>query len=372
MLYREAGIFKTSYAADQSLFRLPQDRDMLLLILFIALAVLPTLYYAGSDGGVLSNIVAADYFVNAVMLPFLVYSLAAIGLNILTGYCGQLSLGTGAFLAVGAYSSYKLMTAFPELNILIVILLAGVVTAGVGMLFGLPSLRIKGFYLAVATLAAQFFIIWLFYRVPWFYNYNATGQITVPTREFFGIEVTGPSAPVWAKYMFAALIVTVLAFVAKNLVRGRLWRSWMAIRDMDIAAELIGIRPLLTKLTAFGISSFYVGVAGALMFAVYLGAAESGETFGVQQSFDVLFMIIIGGLGTILGGFLGAGFLVMLPIGLEYALVDGLGLGPAFAEHMKFIILGVLIIFFLIVEPHGLARLLQILREKLRLWPFPH
>ena len=313
-----------------------------------------------------------DFWTKAVLLPFLVYALAAIGLNILTGYCGQLSLGTGAFLAVGAYASYKLMTAFPDLNMIIVFLTSGLIAAFVGILFGIPSLRIKGFYLAVATLAAQFFIIWLFYRVPWFFNYNASGQISVPPRYMFGYQLTGPAAPIEVKYLVTLTIVVVMAFLAKNLTRGRIGRAWMAIRDMDIAAELIGIRPLLTKLTAFGISSFYIGVAGAMMFAIYLGAAESGETFGIQQSFDILFMIIIGGLGTIFGSFLGAAFIVTLPIGLEIVLVDGFQFSTNFAEHVKFVLLGSLIIFFLIVEPHGLARLWQIAKEKLRLWPFPH
>jgi len=358
MFYREAGEFKTSYAADQAIFPIPQDRWFVFGFVAVAYLVVPWF--------------VDDYWVNSILLPFLVYALAAMGLNILTGYCGQLSLGTGAFLAVGAYSFYKLTTGFPELNIVLCMMLSGLITAGVGMFFGLPSLRIKGFYLAVATLAAQFFIIWLFYKAPWFYNYNATGQITVPERDFFGILITGPSAVPWAKYLFTLTIVVAMALAAKNIVRGHIGRSWMAVRDMDIAAELMGIRPLWAKLSAFGVSSFYIGVAGALMFAVYLGAAESGETFGIQQSFDVLFMVIIGGLGTILGSFLGAAFLILLPIGLESILVDSLDMNPGFAEHIKFILLGSLIILFLIVEPHGLARLWQIAKEKLRLWPFPH
>jgi branched-chain amino acid transport system permease protein len=358
MLYREVGQFKTSYQADQAIFPIAQDRWFILAGLVLALGVVP--------------IFINDYFANAVFLPFLIYALAAIGLNILTGYCGQLSLGTGAFMAVGAYASYKLMTAFPELNIVVVFVLSGVVTAAVGMMFGLPSLRIKGFYLAVATLAAQFFIIWLFYRVPWFFNYNATGQISAPPREIFGVLVMGPRAHPAAAYVFTLVFVAVFALIAKNLVRGRAGRSWMAIRDMDIAAEIIGIRPLRTKLLAFGVSSFYVGMAGALMFAVWLGAAESGETFGIDQSFLVLFMIIIGGLGSILGSFLGAAFMVLMPILLKQTMVDGMGLTAVTAKHVEIIVMGCLIILFLIVEPHGLARLWQIAKEKLRLWPFPH
>jgi branched-chain amino acid transport system permease protein len=312
------------------------------------------------------------YLLNAILLPFLVFGLAALGLNILTGYCGQLSLGTGAFMGVGAYSAFKLMTAVPELNLVIVFLLSGAITAAVGMLFGLPSLRIKGFYLAVATLAAQFFLVWLFYRWGWLRNYSATGQITVPPREFFGVLMTGSSAAPAAKYLLALAMVSVLALGAKNLVRGRFGRSWMAMRDMDVAAELMGIRPLPAKLSAFGVSSFYVGVAGAMMFSLWLGAAEAGETFGIQNSFLILFMIIIGGLGTVLGSFLGAAFLVLMPIMLKNTMVDTLGMTAVFAKHLEYVFMGVLIIGFLIIEPHGLARLWQIAKEKLRLWPFPY
>lgn len=358
MLYREAGQFKTSYAADQAIFPLVQDRIVVLAAIAAAFLVVP--------------FQIDEYWVNAVALPFLVYVLAALGLNILTGYCGQLSLGTGAFLAVGAYSTYKLTTAFPELNLIFVILASGIITAAVGMVFGLPSLRIKGFYLAVSTLAAQFFIIWLVNKVPWFNNYSATGQINMPPRSVFGIFITGPASSTVAKYLFCLAFVAVFALVAKNLARGRAGRSWMAIRDMDIAAELIGISPLATKLTAFAVSSFYIGMAGGLMFAVWLGGAEPGDAFGINQSFLVLFMVIIGGLGTVLGSFLGAGFLILLPLVLKTVLVDGFGLTTVLAKHMEVMSMGALIIFFLIVEPHGLARLWAIAKEKLRLWPFPY
>jgi branched-chain amino acid transport system permease protein len=358
MLYREARQFKSSYEADQAIFPLSQDRWFVIIVLAFAFLVVPFFIDA--------------YLANAILLPFLIFGLAAIGLNILTGYCGQLSLGTGAFLGVGAYSAFKLMTAIPDLNLLVVFLLSGLITAAVGMVFGLPSLRIKGFYLAVATLAAQFFLVWLFYKWGWLRNYSATGQITVPPREFFGILVTGPSAHPAAQYLFTLGIVTVLALAAKNLVRGCCGRCWMAIRDMDIAAELIGIGPLAAKLTAFGVSSFYIGLAGAMMFAVWLGAAEAGETFGINNSFLVLFMIIIGGLGTIMGSLFGAAFLVVMPIALKNTMVDGFGMSAVFAKHVEYVLMGVLIIFFLIVEPHGLARLWQIGKEKLKLWPFPY
>ena len=275
-------------------------------------------------------------------------------------------------MAVGAYACYKLMTAFPEVNIFFHVILAGGITAGVGVLFGLPSLRIKGFYLAVATLAAQFFLVWLFNRVPWFYNYSASGQISAPERTVFGIEVTGPNTEAWATYLFCLVFCVVSAIIARNLTRGRLGRSWMAIRDMDIAAEIIGVNPLRAKLSAFAISSFFVGVSGALFFAVYLGAVEVGEVFGIQKSFLVLFMVIIGGLGSIFGSFAGAAFLVLLPVALKVLGVDMMGWPTDIVAHFQLLIVGGLIVTFLILEPHGLAQLWRVAKEKLRLWPFPH
>lgn len=252
------------------------------------------------------------------------------------------------------------------------VILAGLITAFVGVAFGLPSLRIKGFYLAVATLAAQFFLVWVFNKFPWFYNYSASGQINAPERDTFGIVVTGPNTEAWASYMFCLVFVTVLALIARNLTRGSSGRKWMAIRDMDIAAEIIGVNPLRAKLSAFAVSSFFVGVSGALFFAVYLGAAEVGEAFGIQKSFLILFMIIIGGLGSIFGSFAGAAFMVLMPVLLKNILVGGLGWQTDLAAHFEFMIVGGLIVIFLILEPHGLAQLWRLTKEKLRLWPFPH
>ncbi|RMA42549.1 branched-chain amino acid ABC transporter permease [Rhodophyticola porphyridii] len=358
MFYREAGDFKTTYAKDNQTFPIAFDRYRYYFVLFMAIGIVP--------------FVINDYWANAILLPFLIYAIAAIGLNILTGYCGQVSLGTGGFMAVGAYTSYKLMTAFPGLDMVTITLLSGFMTAIVGVMFGLPSLRIKGFYLAVATLAAQFFLVWLFNKVPWFYNYSASGQINAPERTMFGMAVTGPNAESWVKYLFCLAFVFVLAWIARNLTRGSIGRQWMAIRDMDIAAEIIGVNPLKAKLTAFAVSSFYVGISGALLFTVYLGAVEVGEAYGITKSFLVLFMIIIGGLGSIFGAFAGAAFMVLLPVLLRNILTDGMGWDTALATHFEFVIVGAMIMIFLIVEPHGLARLWALAKEKLRLWPFPH
>ena len=358
MLYREAGDFKTSYVDDNQTFPIRFDRIRYYAVLAIAFFVIP--FFVN------------DYWANAVFVPFLIYAIAAIGLNILVGYAGQVSLGTGGFMAVGAYAVYKLMTAFPEVSIMIHVLLAGGITALVGVLFGLPSLRIKGFYLAVATLAAQFFLVWLFNKVPWFYNYSASGQINAPERTVFGIIVTGPNTAPWAQYMICLIFVTVCAILARNLTRGSFGRKWMAIRDMDIAAEIIGVNPMMAKLTAFAVSSFFIGIAGALFFAVYLGAVEVGEAFGINKSFLVLFMVIIGGLGSIFGSFAGAAFLVLLPVALKIVGVDVLGWPTDIVAHVQLVIVGALIIVFLIAEPHGLAQLWRVAKEKLRLWPFPH
>jgi len=358
MFYREAGQFKTTYIADQELFPVKQDRWGIFIIIGFSFIVIP--------------LIANDYWLQAILIPFLIFSLAALGLNLLTGYAGQLSLGTGGFMAVGAYSCYKLITIFPDTNVIILILLSGFISAGVGLIFGIPSLRIKGFYLAVATLAAQFFFEWLFGRVKWFYNYNDSGAIEVPVRKVFDIAVTGPIATAQARYMVVLCIVTVLALIAVNIVRGRIGRAWMAIRDMDIAAELIGIRPLTTKLIAFAISSYYAGVAGALFVFTYLGSAEV-EVFDINISFEILFMIIIGGLGSISGAFFGAAFIVLIPILItNLPLMLGVPINAATVEHFNFMILGALIVLFLIFEPHGLAKVWSIMREKLRVWPFPY
>ncbi len=358
MFYREAGQFKTTYADDQALLPIAQDRVGLIIVLLIAFVVLPT--------------VASDFFLSSIMIPFLVFALAAIGLNILMGYAGQLSLGTGAFMGVGAYSCYKLTTIFPDLNILIVLLLSGFFSAGVGVVFGLPSLRIKGLYLAITTLAAQFFLEWCFIRVGWLYNYNDSGAIEVPQRELFGLAVTGPHATPETRYLIILTIVAVMTLVAANVLRGRIGRSWMMIRDMDIAAELMGVRPLYAKLSAFAFSSYYCGVAGALMVFMWLGSAEV-EAFDINHSFLVLFMVIIGGMGSLTGCFMGAAFIWVLPVILR-AIPSAFELDilAATMEHISSIIIGALIIFFLIVEPHGLARLWRVGKEKLRTWPFPY
>ncbi|MEO5695001.1 MAG: branched-chain amino acid ABC transporter permease [Usitatibacter sp.] len=354
MIYRETGQFKTTYASDQQLFPILQDRVFVIAFLVFAFGVMP--------------FIGTEYLFRAILVPFLILSLAALGLNILVGYCGQVSLGTGGFMAVGAYAAYNLAVRVPDLNLIIVFMLAGAITTLVGVLFGIPSLRIKGFYLAVATLAAQFFIDWLFARVKWFTNDSSSGNVSAPPLAIFGRVFDSPEE----KYLLVLAFVCVFGLVARNLARGAIGRSWMATRDMDVAAEVIGIRPIAAKLSAFAVSSFFVGVAGALWAFVYLGSWEP-LAFDVNRSFQLLFMVIIGGLGSILGSFLGAGFIVLLPLALnQIPGWLGIRLSTATISHVEAMVFGALIVFFLIVEPRGLARLWAIGKEKLRLWPFPH
>ncbi|HVP88426.1 MAG TPA: branched-chain amino acid ABC transporter permease [Casimicrobiaceae bacterium] len=358
MLYREAGQFKATYAEDQQIFPIRQDRIAVLLMLAVAYLLVP--FFAN------------EYWLSAILTPFLIFALATLGLNLLTGYAGQLSLGTAAFMAVGAFAAYNLLLRVPGIPLLVAFVLAGVCAALVGIVFGLPSLRIKGFYLAVATLAAQFFVVWALTKFGWFSNYSSSGVITAQKMSILGYSFDSPLA----KYLLVLTIVAVLALAAKNMVRSSLGRAWMAVRDMDVAAEVIGIRILHTKLMAFAISSFYCGMAGALYAFAYLGTVEP-EGFNLDLSFRVLFMVIIGGVGSILGSFLGAAFIVLLPIFLDtiahpIELALGLTLPPGLMSNVELVVFGGLIIFFLVVEPHGLARLWQICKEKLRLWPFPH
>lgn len=354
MIYRENGQFKTSYRADQAIFPIAQDRIAILALLAVAFVVVP--------------FAAPEYLFRAILIPFLILSLAALGLNILVGYCGQISLGTGAFMAIGAYAAYNFQVRIEGMPLVASLLLGGLCSTVVGVLFGVPSLRIKGLYLAVATLAAQFFTDWAFLRIKWFTNDSSSGSVSVAGLKVLGFPIETPVQ----KYLFCLAFVCVFALLAKNLVRGAIGREWMAMRDMDVAAAVIGIRPVYAKLTAFAVSSFIVGVAGALWGFVHLGSWEPAA-FSIDRSFQLLFMVIIGGLGSVMGSFFGAAFIVVLPIVLDnLPYWFGIPIDTALASHLTFMIFGSLIVFFLIVEPHGLARLWSIGKEKLRLWPFPH
>lgn len=358
MFYRENGQFKTSYQADQQIFPIRQDRIAVLVLLALAFVAVPLL--------------ASDYLFRAILIPLVIMSLAALGVNILVGYCGQISLGSGAFMAVGAYGAYNFFVRIPGMPLVPAIILGGLCAMCFGILFGLPSLRVRGLYLAVATLAAQFFSDWMFLRIKWFTNHSDSGSVSVSNLHVLGMPLDSAAS----RYLFCLTLLVIVALLAKNLVRSTVGREWMAIRDMDVAAAVIGIRPMYAKLSAFAVSSFIIGMAGALWAFVYLGAWEPAA-FSVEVSFRLLFMVIIGGLGSIMGSFFGAAFIVVLPIFLNQFLpwlfgLFGMSISTAGVAHAELMIFGALIVWFLIVEPHGLAKLWATAKQKLRVWPFPH
>ena len=358
MFYRENGQFKTTYKADQQIFPITQDRIAILLLLAVAFVAVPAM--------------ASDYFYRAILIPLVIMSMAALGVNILVGYCGQISLGSGAFMAVGAYGAFNFFVRFPGMPLIPALILGGLCATFFGILFGLPSLRVKGLYLAVATLAAQFFSDWMFLRIKWFTNNSDSGSVSVSNLQVLGMPIDSAVS----KYIFCLSLLVIVAMLAKNLVRGAIGREWMAIRDMDVAAAVIGIRPMFAKLSAFAVSSFIVGMAGALWGFIHLSSWEPGA-FNVDVSFKLLFMVIIGGMGSIMGSFFGAAFIVLLPIFLTnflpfVASMFGAQVSTATISHIEYIIFGALIVWFLIVEPHGLAKLWSMAKQKLRIWPFPH
>ena len=352
MIYIETGQFVTDYRADKSIFRLNQERWGFYLMLAIVFILVP--------------FIGNDYWFSAILIPLLVLSLAGLGLNLLTGYAGQLSLGSAAFMAVGAFAAYNFHLRIEGLPFLISFILGGFTAAIVGILFGLPSLRIKGFYLLVSTLAAQFLVLWVFTNFSWFSNNSSSGVITAPQLIIWGHDFSTPVG----RYLLTLGIVVALGFLAKSIVRSELGRNWMAVRDMDTAAAVIGISIPKTKLLAFGISSFFLGIAGSLWAFTYLGTVEP-HGFDLTRSFQILFIIIIGGMGSISGNFLGAAFIVLLPIllsNVSAGLFAG-AIDPGQLENFQKIIFGALIIFFLIKEPQGLAKVWQTFKQRSRVWP---
>jgi branched-chain amino acid transport system permease protein len=318
------------------------------LLLLLAIAVVPL-------GG-------SDYLFSAILIPFLTLALAGLGLNILTGYAGQLSLGSAAFMAVGAFAAYNFQLRVAGLPLLASFVLGGLSAALLGVVFGLPSLRIKGFYLIVSTLAAQFFVQWALTKFPWFSNDNPSGVITAPPLRILGHDFGTPAG----RYLLTLGTVLGLTLLARNLLASQTGRRFMAVRDMDTAARALGIPILRTKLLVFAISSFYCGVAGVLWAFCYLGTVEP-HGLDLTRSFQVLFIIIIGGLGSVSGSFLGAAFLVLLPVFLDHAahgLFSG-SLDPGNLENAQKVVFGSLILFFLIKEPEGLARLVGSTRQRL-------
>lgn len=306
--------------------------------------------------------VGSDYLYDALLTPFLALSLAALGLNLLTGYAGQLSLGSAAFMAIGAFAAFNFELRLPGLPLLASIALGGLCAAAVGLAFGLPSLRLRGFYLAVSTLAAQFFVTWALTKFAWFSNDSPSGVIDAPALTVAGFTFASPAE----RYLFALTIVASVTLLAHRLVRSATGRSFIAVRDNETAARIIGIPVLKTKLLAFALSSFVIGVAGALWAFAYLRTVEP-HGFNLDRSFQILFIAIIGGLATIRGAFFGAALIVVFPLLLSrvgQALLGGVFDSGAI-EMTQRVILGVLIILFLILEPDGLAALLDRLKRRL-------
>jgi branched-chain amino acid transport system permease protein len=322
--------------------RVPAASLGVLAVLIVAYAILP--------------VFGTEYLFDAILTPFLALSLAALGLNILAGYAGQVSLGSSAFMAVGAYAAYNLVLRLPAVPMAIDLVLAGCVAAGVGLFFGLPSLRLRGFYLAVSTLAAQFFVPWALNKFSWFSNDDPSGVISAPALWLGPVHFDGPRG----RYMFCLIVVTVLTALAWRLVRSRTGRDFVAIRDHEVAAKVIGVPVLRGKLVAFAVSSFIIGIAGVLWAFAYLRTVEPAG-FNLDRSFQILFIVILGGLASLRGAFLGAALMVTFPLLLSRAgqFVLGSTFDSGVLEMSQRIAIGAMIVLFLIAEPAGLADLLD-------------
>lgn len=301
-------------------------------------------------------LVASDYWLDAILIPFLALSLAAVGLNLLTGYAGQLSVGSAAFMAVGAFAAYNFNLRVESLPLPVSIVLAGLAATAIGVAFGLPSLRLRGFYLAVSTLAAQFFVQWALTKYGCFSNNNASGVIDAPPIVVAGVAFDTPAL----RYVFALTVVTILTALVWRLVQTPTGHHFIAVRDNEMAARVTGVPVLRTKLLAFAISSFVIGVAGVLWGFVYLRTVEPAG-FNLDRSFQILFIVIIGGLATIRGAFLGAALVVVFPLLLSRfgAFVFGGRFDSGVLDLSQRIVIGALIVAFLIAEPQGLAALWQ-------------
>ena len=321
-----------------------------LLLMIISLLIIPITVKSG-------------YWYSSILIPWLCLALASIGQQIVMGYAGQLALGAAGFMAAGAFACYNLILRVPDIPFFVALALSGLIAAAFGILFGLPSLRVRGIYLMVATLASQFFIVWMIDKFGWFKNYDSSGIITAQDIVIFGKSFTSPLE----MYLVIVFVVTVLTLLAVNMARGSTGRNWMAVRDMDIAAESMGISLLRTKLQAFAISAFYCGVAGALFAFTYLKSLEP-VAFDIKLSFKILFMVILGGLGTISGAFIGAAFILLFPV-----LLNSIGnnvfhgaIDATIISSIEQVVFGVLIIIFMIYEPLGMAKLWESLRLKFK------
>ena len=320
------------------------------LVMVVAFVVIPFTVHSG-------------YWYSSILIPWLCLALAAIGQQIVMGYAGQLALGAAGFMAAGAFACFNLILRVPDIPFFVALVFSGLIAAAFGVLFGLPSLRVRGIYLMVATLASQFFIVWMIDKFGWFKNYDTSGIITAQDIVIMGKSFTSPLE----MYLVIVVVVTVLTLLAINMARGSTGRNWMAVRDMDIAAESMGISLLKTKLQAFAICAFYCGVAGALFAFTYLKSLEP-VAFDIKLSFKILFMVILGGLGTINGAFIGAAFILLFPV-----LLNSVGnnifhgaIDATIISSIEQVVFGVLIIVFMIYEPLGMAKLWENIKKKIQ------
>ncbi|HKU95791.1 MAG TPA: branched-chain amino acid ABC transporter permease [Vineibacter sp.] len=362
MFHRESGIFKTTYGADMALYPLPVAKITVAAMAAVAVLLPIVLLSVAAP-------LVANYYLSIINLIFIAI-VGALGLNILVGYTGQISIGHAAFMSVGAYTAANLAVKF-GLPFWITLPAGGLMAALIGAVVGIPSLRIKGLYLAIATLAGQLIIEWTINHVPAISG-GAQASIEVPKPNLFGYEFKTQGQ----LYFFLLFFVVVAIVATLNLVRSRIGRAFVAIRDQDIAAEIIGINIYRYKLLAFAISSFYAGVTGVL-YTYYLGIANY-EQFQIVVSIDYLAMIIIGGLGSVLGSILGAVFVTLLPIAITW-IVEGIGSMLFEMQQIQHVVsnarvitFGLLIIVFLILEPEGLNRLWRNIRSYFRVWPFSY
>ena len=310
---------------------------------------------------IIPTFIKTEYWYTSILIPWLCLALATIGQQIVMGYTGQLALGAAGFMAAGAFACFNLILRVPELGFFGSLIVSGLIAAAFGILFGLPSLKVRGIYLMVATLASQFFIVWMIDKFGWFKNYDSSGIITAQDIVILGVPFTTPLA----MYLIIVFVVTVLTLLAMNMARGSTGRNWMAVRDMDIAAESMGVSLLRTKVQAFAISAFYCGVAGALFAFTYLKSLEP-VAFDIKLSFKILFMCILGGLGTINGAFIGAAFILLFPV-----LLNSVGnnvfhgaIDATIISSIEQVIFGLLMIIFMIYEPLGMAKLWENIKQK--------
>lgn len=344
------GEFRTTYKADTTIFPTPMSRN------FAIGAVLALIF---------APLVLDAYLLN-LLIQIGYYGIAALGLNIVVGFSGQISLGHAAFFGFGAFASAWLNNTL-GIPVFFAIPLAGAWTMAIGLIVGIPACRIKGLYLAIATLASQFILEDFFARAEWFTG-GSYGAMAAP------FSIFGYTFNTDQRYFYVVLVYVVAMYLlGSNLLRTRDGRAFVAVRDHYLSAEIMGIKLSKYRILAFGISSFYAGIGGAL-FAHYLGFV-SAEGFTILMSIQFLAMIIIGGLGSVMGALLGTAFMVLLPEVME-TLVQAVGpTAPGLTQglaYMKEMSIGLAIILFLIFEPDGLAHRWKMIKAYWKLYPFSY